>query len=112
MALKEPKMLWARLVLLLSSVVLLIMDGLEREAITQLQAEIARLTLRARELMSLDPLLRWDQFLPQTAGICTMLPHLPFFIVCRNLDSLQELYDDLRDGFNSDHKKNLVGPLI
>ena len=49
--LKEPKMLWARLVLLLSWVVLLITDGLEREASTQLQAEMARLALRARELM-------------------------------------------------------------
>ena len=49
-ALKEPEMLWARLVLL-SSVVLLITDGLEREVITQLQAEIARLALRVRKLI-------------------------------------------------------------
>ena len=43
-------MFWARLVLL-SAMVLLITDGLEREASTQLQAEMARLALRARELM-------------------------------------------------------------
>ena len=49
-ALKESKTLWARLVLLLSPVVLFITDGLEREEITQLQAEIARLALRARQL--------------------------------------------------------------
>ena len=50
-ALKEPKTLfWARLVLL-SSVVLLITVGLEREVITQLQAEIARLALRVRKLI-------------------------------------------------------------
>ena len=53
-------MLWDRLVLLLSPVVLLIRDNLEREAITQLQAEIARLALGARELMWLHLLLRWD----------------------------------------------------
>ena len=50
-------MLWARLVLLLSPVVLLITGGLERESSTQLPAEIARLTLRARELMWVGPLL-------------------------------------------------------
>ena len=43
-------MFWARLVLL-SLVVLLIMDGLEREVITELQAEIARLALRVRKLI-------------------------------------------------------------
>ena len=86
--------------------VLLITGGLEREGIIQLEVEMANLLLQLRWFISLTQFLRWDQFPPQAAGICTMLPNVPFFIVCHNLDSLQELYDDLRDGFSSDHKKD------
>ena len=89
--------------------VLLITDGLEHEVISQLQAEMARLALHVRQFIRLNQLLRWDQFPPQAAGICAMLPHVPFFATYHNLDSLQELSDGLRDWYSSDHKKRLKG---
>jgi uncharacterized protein with von Willebrand factor type A (vWA) domain len=92
-------------------VVLLITDGLERDGIVQLEAEMARLALQTRELIWLNPLLRWDQFSPQAAGIRTMLPHVSSFVACHNLDSLQELSDGLRTGLRADHKNRLMGLL-
>ena len=102
---------WARRVLSTPSVVLLITDGLEREGIDQLEAEMARLALQTRELIWLNPLLRWNQFSPQAAGIRTMLPHVSSFVACHNLDSLQELSDGLRNGLCADHKNRLMGLL-
>ena len=102
---------WARRVLSTPSVVLLITDGLEREGITQLEAEISRLALQTRELIWLNPLLRWDQFSPQAAGIRAMLPHVSSFVACHNLDSLQELSDGLRNGLHADHKTRVMGLL-
>ena len=93
------------------SVVLLITDVLEREGITPLEVEMARLVLQARWFTRLNQLLRWDQFSTQAAGICATLSHVLFFAACRNLDSLQELSDGLGDGFSSDYKKRLKGLL-
>ena len=102
---------WARRVLSTPSVVLLITDGLEREGIAKLESEMARMALQTRELIWLNPLLRWEQFSPQAAGIRAMLPHVSSFVACHNLDSLQELSDSLRNGLHADHKKRLIGML-
>ena len=110
-SLKEFNRLWARRVLSTPSVVLLITDGLEREGIIQLEVEMARLALQTSNLIWLNPLLRWDQFSPQAAGIRAMLPHVSSFVACHNLDSLQELSDGLRDGLRADHKQRLIGLL-
>ena len=102
---------WARRVLSTPSVVLLITDGLEREGIAKLESEMARMALQTRELIWLNPLLRWGQFSPQAAGIRAMLPYVSSFVACHNLDSLQELSDSLKNGLHADHKKRLIGML-
>ena len=67
---------WARRVLSTPAVVLLISDGLERSGLAALDGEMSRLALQALELIWLNPLLRWEQFSPQAAGIKAMLPHV------------------------------------
>lgn len=110
-SLGDFNMHWARRVLSTPSVVLLITDGLEREGIAKLESEMARMALQTRELIWLNPLLRWEQFSPQAAGIRAMLPYVSSFVACHNLDSLQELSDSLRNGLHADHKKRLIGML-
>jgi hypothetical protein len=89
-------------------VVLLISDGLERSGLAALEGEIARLALQARELIWLNPLLRWDQFSPQAAGIKAMLPHVSSLVACHNLGSLQDLSDHLNGRRGVDHKARLM----
>ncbi len=57
------------------AVVLLITDGLDRDDADQLGGrEMERLHLSSRQLIWLNPLLRWDGFAPKAAGIRAMLP--------------------------------------
>lgn len=99
--------LWARRVLSSPSIVLLITDGLEREGIAQLEAEMARLALQTRKLVWLNPLLRWEQFSPQAAGIRAMLPYVSSLVACHNLNSLQDLSDNLSLPESAGHKARL-----
>jgi uncharacterized protein with von Willebrand factor type A (vWA) domain len=102
---------WARRVLSTPAVVLLISDGLERSGLAELEREISRLALQARELIWLNPLLRWDQFSPQAAGIKAMLPHVSSLVACHNLGSLQDLSEHLNGRRGVDHKVRLLSLL-
>ncbi|MDU8945286.1 vWA domain-containing protein [Ovoidimarina sediminis] len=82
---------WSRRVLTRGAVVLLISDGLERGAPDLLGAQIERLSLSARRLVWLNPLLRWEGFSPRAAGIRTILPHVDAVYACHSLDSLAAL---------------------
>jgi len=82
---------WSRRVLTRGAVVLLISDGLERGAPELLGKEIERLSLSARNLVWLNPLLRWEGFAPRAAGIRTILPHVDALHACHSLDSLSDL---------------------
>ena len=82
---------WSRRVLSQGAVVLLITDGLDRDAPDRLAAEVERLHLSARRLIWLNPLLRWDGFTPRARGIRAILPHVDSFRACHNLTSLEEL---------------------
>jgi uncharacterized protein with von Willebrand factor type A (vWA) domain len=99
---------WARRVLSTPAVVLLISDGLERSGLAELEGEMSRLALQARELIWLNPLLRWDQFSPQAAGIKAMLPHVSSLVACHNLGSLQDLSEHLNGRRGVDHKARLL----
>ena len=70
---------WARRVLGQGAIVLLISDGLEREADTRLTFEMDRLHRSCRRLIWLNPLLRYDGFEPRAQGIQLMLPHVDEF---------------------------------
>ncbi len=82
---------WSRRVLGQGAVVLLISDGLDRDAPDELSRQMQRLQLSARRLIWLNPLLRWDGFAPKAAGIRAMLPHVDSFRAGHSIASLEEL---------------------
>ncbi|MBP2294577.1 vWA domain-containing protein [Azospirillum rugosum] len=90
---------WARRVLGQGAVVLLITDGLDRDAGEGLAAEAERLHKSCRRLVWLNPLLRWEGFAPRSSGIRALLPHVDDFRPVHNLNSLAGLADALnREG--------------
>ncbi|MEW9920661.1 VWA domain-containing protein [Marimonas sp. MJW-29] len=82
---------WSRRVMGQGAVVLLITDGLDRDAPEALARQMERLHLTARRLIWLNPLLRWDGFAPKAAGIRAMLPHVDSFRAGHSIASLEEL---------------------
>lgn len=83
--------LWSRRVLGQGAVVLMITDGLEREAGSELAFEMDRLHRSCRRLIWLNPLLRYDGFEPRARGIKMMLPHVDEFRPVHNLSSIEGL---------------------
>src|ERR1700734_3820272 len=88
--------LWARRVLTQGAVVLLITDGLERDADDTLAFDMDRLHRSCRRLVWLNPLLRFEGFEARARGIKTMLPHVDEFRPIHNLDSIADLVASLR----------------
>ncbi len=86
---------WARRVLAQGAVVLLISDGLDRDAGAGLEAEIDRLHRSCRRLIWLNPLLRYSGFEPKPMGIRAILPHVDDFRPVHNLESLIQLAEIL-----------------
>ena len=80
--------LWARRVLGQGAIVLLISDGLEREADAKLAFEMDRLHRSCRRLIWLNPLLRYGGFEAKAQGIKMMLPHVDEFRPVHNLSSI------------------------
>lgn len=83
--------LWARRLLTQGAIVLLITDGLERDADDRLAFEIDRLHRSCKRLIWLNPLLRYEQFEPKAKGIQAILPHVDEFRPIHNLESIAEL---------------------
>ncbi len=83
--------LWARRVLTQGAIVLLITDGLERDADDTLGFEIDRLHRSCRRLIWLNPLLRFEGFEARARGIRAMLPHVDEFRPIHSLDSMAAL---------------------
>jgi uncharacterized protein with von Willebrand factor type A (vWA) domain len=82
---------WARRVLGQGAVVLLITDGLERDADETLAFEIDRLHRSCKRLIWLNPLLRFHAFEARAKGVQTMLPHVDELRPIHNLESMKEL---------------------
>jgi uncharacterized protein len=87
--------LWSRRVLSQGAIVLLITDGLEREADTRLTFEMDRLHRSCRRLIWLNPLLRYEGFQAKAQGIKMMLPHVDEFRPVHNLESIEGLVSAL-----------------
>ena len=87
--------LWGRRVLGQGAIVLLISDGLEREADSRLAFEMDRLHRSCRRLIWLNPLLRYGGFEPKAQGIKMMLPHVDEFRPVHNLKSIEGLIEAL-----------------
>ncbi len=88
---------WARRVLGQGATVLLVTDGLDRDAGEGVAPEIARLHRSARRLIWLNPLLRYDRFEPKALGVKALLPHVDEFRPVHNIASLAALADALSD---------------
>ncbi len=99
---------WARRVMGQGAVVLLLTDGLEREGEHDLGREMERLHLSARQVIWLNPLLRWAEFAPKAAGIRAMLPHVDSFRAGHNIASLAGLAEALCNPRDSGEKARLL----
>ena len=74
---------------------LLISDGLDRDAGRGLTLEMERLHKSCRRLIWVNPLLRFEGFEPKSQGIRAILPHVDEFRPVHNLESLTELIEAL-----------------
>jgi uncharacterized protein len=90
-ALREFNMRWSRRLLAQGALVLLVTDGLDRDAGHGLAEEMRRLHRSSRRLVWLNPLLRYEGFEPRAAGIRAMLPHVDEMRPVHDLESLAQL---------------------
>jgi uncharacterized protein len=90
-SLRDFNFKWGRRVLAQNACVLLVSDGLDREAGEGLAEEMERLAKSCRSLVWLNPLLRYEKFEARPAGVRAMLPHVDLFLPVHNLKSLVDL---------------------
>jgi hypothetical protein len=67
-----------------------------------------RLALTSRQLIWLNPLLRWDGFAPKAKGIAAMLPHVSSLRAGHNIASLEGLADALSRPDDTGEKTRLL----
>lgn len=82
---------WSRRVLGQGAIVLLITDGLDRDAGDGLDASMERLHKSCRRLIWLNPLMRFDGYAPTAMGAQAMIDHVDDFRTVHNLASLDGL---------------------
>ncbi len=82
---------WSRRVLAQNAIVILLTDGLDREAGEGIAAELERLRKSCRRLVWLNPLLRYEQFQPLAAGVRAIWLHADEVRSIHNLKSVAEL---------------------
>jgi uncharacterized protein with von Willebrand factor type A (vWA) domain len=92
---------WSRRVLGQGAITLLITDGLERDNLDKLAAEMERLAKSSRRVIWVNPLLRYDGFAAKAGGIRAMLPHVDSFRPIYNLASMADLCQALSGGRDS-----------
>ena len=86
---------WSRRVLGEGASVVLITDGLDRDAGAHLEPEIERLHKSSGRLIWLNPLLRYDGYAPKSKGSQILIRHVDDFRTVHNLDSLEHIVDAL-----------------
>ncbi len=89
--LKRFNIEWGRRVLSGRSVVVLLSDGLERDSVSDLEFQTARLQRSCDQLIWMNPMLRFDEFEPKASGIKAMLPYVDLFLPAHNIVSLAQL---------------------
>ena len=102
---------WSRRVMGQGAVVLLITDGLDRDAPDALSHEMERLHLSARRLIWLNPLLRWEGFAPKAQGIRAMLPHVDAFRAGHSIATLEDLAEAISRRDDDGEKARLMAAL-
>ena len=93
--LEEFNRIWSRRTLGQGPVVVLITDGLDRDAGDGLTEQMERLHKSCRRLIWLNPLLRFEGFQPKSSGIRAIMPHVDDFRPVHNLQSLNDLAEAL-----------------
>jgi len=91
---------WSRRVLGQGAIVLIFTDGLERDSLHRLGAEMERLRKSSRKVIWVNPLLRFDGFSAKAQGVRAMLPHVDDFRPIHNLASMADLCKALAGGSN------------
>jgi uncharacterized protein with von Willebrand factor type A (vWA) domain len=105
-SLREFNYHWGRRVLGQNACVLLVSDGLDREAGEGLGEEMERLAKSCRRLIWLNPLLRYEKFEARPAGVRAMLPHVDLFLPVHNLKTLVDLAKALNAPASRSHPEN------
>jgi uncharacterized protein len=88
---------WARRLLGANAALLLVTDGLDRDEHGELTRAAQQLRLFARQIVWLNPLLRFDRFEPRAGGVRALLPYVDRFLPVHNLASLADLASALRE---------------
>ncbi len=101
---------WSRRVLGQGAITLLFTDGLERDNLDLLRAEMERLAKSSRRIIWVNPLLRFGDFAAKAGGIRAMLPYVDSFRPIHNLASMAELCRALSgsEGSSADRKERLL----
>lgn len=102
---------WSRRVMGQGAVVLLITDGLDRDEAGMLGPAMERLRLSARQVIWINPLLRWEGFAPKARGIREMLPHVTSFRAGHNIASLAALAEAVSRPADPGEKARLMRAL-
>jgi uncharacterized protein len=88
---------WARRLLGANAALLLVTDGLDRDEHGELTRAAQQLRLFARQIVWLNPLLRFDRFEPRAGGVRALLPCVDRFLPVHNLASLADLATALQE---------------
>ncbi len=99
---------WSRRVLGQVAIVLLITDGLDRDPDGDLGPVMERLSLTARQIIWLNPLLRFDNFAPKAQGVREMLPYVDVFRAGHNIAALEGLAAALATGDSGDKARAMA----
>ena len=73
------------------SCVMIVSDGYETGDAALLGREMAALSKRCRRIVWLNPMMAWEGYAPEAAGIKAALPHVDLYAPANTLKSLAEL---------------------
>jgi uncharacterized protein with von Willebrand factor type A (vWA) domain len=79
------------------SCVMIVSDGYETGDAALLGREMAALAKRCRRIVWLNPMMAWQGYAPEAAGIKAALPHVDLYAPANTLKSLAELEPYLAD---------------
>jgi len=86
---------WSRRILTQNQSLILITDGLERDESKNLDSEINRFSLFAKNIIWLNPLLRYEKFEPKVKSIKTILKYVNKILPIHNINSIDKLVNDI-----------------
>ncbi len=94
-SIKDFNFNWSRRILTQNQTLLLITDGLERDDSQNLEIEINRLSLFTKNIIWLNPLLRYEKFEPKVNSIKTILRHVDKHVPIHNINSIKWVVENI-----------------